>query len=121
MHAMKIEKHSFEVPVFVSHLEQHEELKRELLELIDSLDAQEIKATGSPIAKSSYGQAQLNQLWEPLFLEMAMPHLRELFNQLFADGGTVKRHGQHVLFGVAIVIQRQFSDLTHRRGLPRRY
>lgn len=79
---MKIDKHSFEVPVFVTHLDQHEELKRDLKELLDSLAAREITVKGSPIAKSSYGQGKLNQQWRPLFLKTAMPHLQELYNDL---------------------------------------
>lgn len=79
---MKIEKHSFEIPIFVSHLENHQELKCELLALIDSIDAPEIKTQGSPIAKSSYGKGSLNQKWRPLFMNAAESHLTELFNQL---------------------------------------
>ena len=79
---MKIEKHSFEIPVYVSHLENHEEFKSELQELLDSIDAPEIKVKGSPIAKSSYGKAALNQKWHPLFMKVAESHLVELFTQL---------------------------------------
>jgi hypothetical protein len=88
---IQLEKLSFEIPVCVSHFERHEELKGELLALLNSLAAQEIKGKGSPIAKSSYGQGKLNQQWRPLFLKAIMPHLNELFSNLSTPSWEIRQ------------------------------
>jgi hypothetical protein len=79
---MQIEKQSFEVPIYISHLENHEKFKKQLLDLVDSIDAPSVDVSGSPIARSSYGKGELNRIWHPLFMQAAESHMTELFNQL---------------------------------------
>lgn len=80
--SMQLSKHAFEIPIYVSHLPNAEQLNEKLKEVVDKLDAPEVKTPGSPITKSSWGRPQLNKQWHPIFFGEAMPHLTELYNQL---------------------------------------
>lgn len=103
---MQIEKFSFEIPIFVTHLESHDELKKELLPVIRDIQANQIKTPGSPISQSSYGQGELNRKWHPIFRKHTTAHLTALYNELktpqwdihqlwFQTYGTGDRHRIH--------------------------
>ncbi len=79
---MNIEKLGFEIPIFVSHLEHHDELKKELLEVIRTIDAPRVSVRGTPISQSSFGNPALNQKWRPIFMKAARRHLVDLFLEL---------------------------------------
>ena len=79
---MELTKHSFEVPIYVSRLACHEEIKGRLLEVIGSLAAPRNQAPGSEISKTSYGLPAINKQWRPIFFQAARDHLNELYTQL---------------------------------------
>ncbi len=79
---MNLRKESFEVPIYISHLPNHAELKSTLMELLGSLDAPRLREEASDIAHCSFGMPWLNRKWHKVFLESAQEHLTLLYAQL---------------------------------------
>ncbi|GEM_PF-7087903 len=79
---MELRKEGFEIPVVISHLPNHEEIREGLLELINELDAPAWTEHGLNIARSSYDHVKLNQRWRRTFFDAARPHLSKVYAEL---------------------------------------
>jgi len=79
---MNLRKESFEIPIFISHLPSHEELKPALMELLRALDAPRLQEEASDITHCSFGMPWLNRKWHKVFFESAQEHLTQLYARL---------------------------------------